>query len=286
MKKLLYIFLVGLTFCGFYSCNQDEIMTFESDDAGIYFQSGGQTRFYLNIDEYYDTARFTFSTEADDVQEYVMTARLRTMGKVRDYDRKVRVVVDTENSTAIEGKHFRVNFDTIMIKAGTSETQVPVTFLRHPDMMDEELRLMIKVEDNENFKVPFTRQKNTNIYYASGDTLMADRFLFMVNEFYSEPMIWSFFLHSYPGGVNPCGAWSAKKQRLMSELFNITPEDWDYRTGWANGKGVQMNSFIYYAIKLQVYLQEQADNGNPVREADGSFMQLGPGHEVDYSAYL
>ena len=44
-------------------------------------------------------------------------------------------------------------------------------------------------------------------------------------------------------------------------------------------------SFNYYAVKLRVYLQQMADAGTPVREDDGSFMQLGPGYEVDYSAY-
>lgn len=284
MRKLLYV-LMALPLL-FTACNEDEIMTFDSDDAGIYFQYGGQIRFFINIDEYYDSIRHNFGQDADDVKEYTLTTRLRTMGKVRDYDRKVRVVVDEANSTAIRGTHFTADLENIFIPAGASEVEVPVTFLRTPDLVEKEARLMLKVEDNENFKVPFERQKNTNVYYASGDTIMASRFLFVVDEFYAEPVIWSFFNYSYPGGVNPCGAWSVKKQKLMSQLFGITEDDWDYTKGWANGRGVQMMSFIYFAIKFQVYLQEQADNGTPVREEDGSFMQLGPGHEVDYSAYL
>ncbi|MBQ6031715.1 MAG: DUF4843 domain-containing protein, partial [Prevotella sp.] len=154
MKKLLYILMAMPLLL--LSCNEDEIMTFESDDAGIYFQSGIQTRFFLNIDEYWDSAHHTFSQDADDVKEYVMSARLRTLGKVRDYDRKVRVIVDQANTTAVEGTHFTVNFDNIVVPAGAAEVEVPVTFLRHPDLLTKELRVMIKVEDNENFKVPFT----------------------------------------------------------------------------------------------------------------------------------
>ena len=48
------------------SCNEDEIMTFEDDDAGIYFQTGRQTRFFLNIDQYWDSLIHTFSQDADD----------------------------------------------------------------------------------------------------------------------------------------------------------------------------------------------------------------------------
>ena len=53
MKKLLYILMVAPLL--FFSCNQDEIVTFEDDIEGIYFQTGGQMRLYLNIDQYYDS---------------------------------------------------------------------------------------------------------------------------------------------------------------------------------------------------------------------------------------
>ena len=283
MKKLLYLAFI-LPLCMF-SCNEDEIMTFEDEDAGIYFQAGRQQRFYINIDAYYDSIPVEWGRIADHITDTVLYTRLRTMGKVRDYDRKVRVVVDQENTTAVEGVHYRVDFSNIVVPAGAAEVQVPVTFLRDKSLLTQEYRLMLKVEDNENFKVPFERQKNTNVYYASGDTIRANRFLFVFNEFYVEPVIWSFFSYAWPDGINPCGQWSAKKQKLMSQLFNITEDDWDYEKGWANNKGVRMMSFNYYAVKLRVYLQQMADAGTPVREDDGSFMQLGPGYEVDYSAY-
>lgn len=259
------------------ACNQDEIATFDSDDAGIYFQTGQQTRFFINIDAYWDSTRCTFSTADEYVADTVLKARLRTMGKVRDYDRKVRVVVDTENSTAIEGTHFRADLDNVVIPAGKSEVEVPVTFLRTADLRTQEVRLMLKVEDNDQFKVPFTRQKSTNVYYASGDTIMADRYLFLVNEFYSEPAIWSMF------GANPWGDWSVAKQRVMSKLFDLTAFDWSL-DGWSSGKGKLLPArYPYFAVKLRNYLQEQADLGTPVREEDGSFMQLSSAYEVDYS---
>ena len=254
MKKLLYLAFI-LPLCMF-SCNEDEIMTFEDEDAGIYFQTGQQQRFYINIDAYYDSIPVEWGRIADHITDTVLYTRLRTMGKVRDYDRKVRVVVDQENTTAVEGVHYRVDFSNIVVPAGAAEVQVPVTFLRDKSLLTQEYRLMLKVEDNENF-----------------------------NEFYVEPVIWSFFSYAWPDGINPCGVWSIKKQKLMSQLFNITEDDWDYEKGWANNKGVQMMSFNYYAVKLRVYLQQLADAGTPVREDDGSFMQLGPGYEVDYSAY-
>lgn len=261
------------------SCNEDAIPTFNSEDAGIYFQDGVQTRFYINIDAYNDSTAFTFSECDDDVKDTVLTARIRTLGKVRDYDRKVKVVVDTENSTAIEGKHFQVNFDTLYIKAGQSEAKVQVRFLRTPDLKEQQVRLMLKVEDNENFVVPFSSQKNTNVYYDAGQQIRADGYVFEVNEFYSEPMLWTMF-------GSPVGKWSISKQRLMTKMFELSAYDWSI-AGWQNGDGkVLMQRFVYFAVKMRIYLQEQADAGTPVIDDDGSYMQLGDAYLVDYSKFM
>ena len=277
MKKLLYI--VMMMPLVLFSCNQDEIPTFESEDAGIYFQTGIQQRFFLNIDAYWDSTRYSFSEADDAVTEHVLSCRLRTLGKVRDFDRKVHVVVDAENTTAIEGTHFTANLGDVVIPAGAAEVEVPITFKRTADLREKEIRLMLKVEDNENFKVPFTRQKNTNIYNDQGDTIMANRYLFLVNEFYSEPALWMMF-------GEPVGTWTVKKQRLMTEMFELSAYDWSI-DGWRNGDGkVQSERFRYFAIKMHKYLQDLANAGTPVLEEDGSFMQLGPGYEVDYSSCM
>lgn len=278
MKKIIFVFAAVLALAS--SCNEDKIPTFDSDDAGIYFQDGFQTRFYLNIDSYNDSTAFSFSQCDDNVKDTVLTARLRTLGKLRDYDRKVKVVVDKANSTAVEGTHFTADFDTVCIKAGKSEAMVSVTFHRTPDLKEKQVRLVVKVEDNENFKVPFTQQKNTNVYYDSGDTIRANAYVFEINEFYSEPMLWTMF------GNEAMGPWSISKQRLMTELFDLTAYDWSI-DGWRNGNGkIQYKTFYYYAVKMRIYLQGKADEGNPVIDDDGSYMQLGEAYQVDYSAYL
>lgn len=279
MKKI-FIFAVFALVCMMYSCNEDYINTFEDDVQGIYFQTGSQQRLYINYDEYWDSTYYSFSTADEDVTEHVETARLRTLGKVKDYDRKVRVVVDAENTTAVEGVHYRIDFDTIMIHAGQSEVEVPVTMLRSADLKENKVRLKIKVEENDNFIVPFTTQNNTNVYYDDGEQIMADRYLFIFDEFYAEPKLWSWF------GTEYLGAWSVSKQKLASKLFDLSAYDWSTE-GWSNGDGkVQSARFVYFAIKMRIYLQEQADNGTPVLDDDGNYMQLGDEYQVDYSAYV
>lgn len=261
------------------SCNEDEIPTFDSDDAGIYFQDGVQTRFFINIDAYNDSTVYSFSECGDEVTDTVLKARIRTLGKVRDYDRKVKVVVDQEHSTAIEGKHYQIDLDTVTIKAGESEAMVCVRFLRDASLKTEQVRLVLKVEDNDNFVVPFSTQKNTNVYYDQGEIIRADAYVFNVNEFYSEPMLWLMF-------GDPLGDWSIAKQRLITQKFELTAYDWSIE-GWQNGDGKMLpKRFTYVAIKLRLYLQEMADKGTPVMDDNGSYMQLSDAYHVDYSAYL
>lgn len=275
MKKLLYILMVAPLL--FFSCNQDEIVTFEDDIEGIYFQTGGQTRLYLNIDQYYDSTAYSFAIAGDTVTQHTLSARLRTMGKVRDYDRPVKVVVDQEHTTAVEGKHFRVDFSKIVIPAGESEVQVPVTFFRTPDMQNQQFDVSIKVEPNEYFTVPFTTQKNTNVYYDQGQQIKADRYVFTVSEIYTRPSYWDIF------GQEFFGDWTVNKFKYVNKICEIPASDWN-NAGSSYSK-VRYGRFKYYAIMVRNALQAAADAGTPVLDDDGSYMQLSPAYEVDYSAY-
>lgn len=63
----------------------------------------------------------------------------------------------------------------------------------------------------------------------------------------------------------------------------VNPIDWQY----ANYYGYKMQSarLPFFARTVRIYLQEQADAGNPVTDSDGKYMQLAPNYEVDYSDY-
>lgn len=275
LKNILYICLLLLAAS---ACSKDEIMTFDLEESGIYFQSGDQTRLYLNIDEYYDTLSYSFSTAREDLTDTILYARIRTMGKVRDYDRPINLSVDAEQTTAVEGTHYTIDYTQAVIPAGESEIQFPVCFLRAADLMDKRVNLVLRLDDNDYFKVYFEEQKNTNIYNATGEQIQARYFKFIVSEIYVEPSYWSLFC------TETLGTWSVNKFRLVNSLFDVPIEDWN--NGGGDGSKVQYGYFATWAFKLRQYLQEAADNGNPVLDDDGSYMQLASGYEVDYSAYM
>lgn len=274
MKKLV-LYLCAALFLS--ACQEDEIMLFDREEAGIYFQYGGQTRLYINSEAYIDTISYSFSTASDTVTQMVLETRIRTMGKVRDYPRPVKLSVDKELTTAVEGVHYTLDFNDAVIPAGEGEVMFPVTFLRAEDLMGKRVQLVLKLEDNDYFKVYFNEQKNTNVYTSVGEQIMADRFKFVVSEIYTEPSYWDF-------AVDALGPWSVAKFRFVNNVCEIPMEDWE---NWGvDGSKVQAGRFPIYGIMVRNELQRLADAGTPVLDDDGSYMQLGPNYEVDYSDYI
>ncbi len=271
LSFMLLFFIVG-------ACSENEIMLFDRGEAGVYFQVGSQNSMFVNSEKYVDSIDYSFSIVSDTVTEIVLTTVIRTMGKVKDYPRPVKLVIDTENTTAIEGVHYEMDPDVAVIPAGESDVSFPVKFFRTSDLGDQKIRLMLKLEDNEHFKVYFNEQKNTNVYYATGEQIMADRYQFIISEIYTEPSYWTSYATEY------FGSWSVAKFRFVNKVCEIPVEDWQ-RGGYSDSR-VQAGRFPIYANLVRNMLQELADAKTPELDDDGTYMQLGPNYEVDYSACI
>ena len=273
-KIILFVSSLTLVFC---ACEKQDISVFTTDDSGIYFQRV-TSYIYNSTTEYYgDSVAYSFASAKASVKSVVLSATIRTMGKVVDYDRPFKVVVDQEGTTAIEGKHYEVNLDTVVVPAGKSTAYVRVRFFRTDDMMEKAVRLAIRLEDNEYFKCYFPEYKNTNAYSATGVMIHGDEFVFSLSEMYTEPCYWSMF------GDGFFGNWTPKKFLVVNSVCGLSAADWD-NAGYAGAK-IQYGRFNFFTTTVQKYLQEQADAGTPELDSDGSYMQLAPSYSVDYSRY-
>ena len=273
-KIILFVSSLTLVFC---ACEKQDISVFTTDDSGIYFQRV-TSYIYNSTTEYYgDSVAYSFASAKASVKSVVLSATIRTMGKVVDYDRPFKVVVDQEGTTAIEGKHYEVNLDTVVVPAGKSTAYVRVRFFRTDDMMEKAVRLAIRLEDNEYFKCYFPEYKNTNAYSATGVMIHGDEFVFSLSEMYTEPWYWSMF------GDGFFGNWTPKKFLVVNSVCGLSAADWD-NAGYAGAK-IQYGRFNFFTTTVQKYLQEQADARTPELDSDGSYMQLAPSYSVDYSRY-
>lgn len=276
--KLRIILFALISFPFLWSCDKKEIPVFASDDAGIYFQRLTNAVYGSTTEYYGDSTDFSFAGTNAYYTSLVLYAPVLTMGKVVDYDRPFKVVVDMEETTAVEGKDFEIELDSLVIKAGTSKAEVPVRIIRTETLLEKTLKIVLRLQENEHFKCYLETYKNTNLYTAKGEQISGVRYVFTFNEMYTQPNFWKNYAEK-----DYFGEWTAKKYQVVNQVCGLTPIDWQY----ANYYGYKMQSarLPFFARTVRIYLQEQADAGNPVTDSDGKYMQLAPNYEVDYSDY-
>ena len=276
--KLRIILFALISFPFLWSCDKKEIPVFASDDAGIYFQRLTNAVYGSTTEYYGDSTDFSFAGTNAYYTSHVLYAPVLTMGKVVDYDRPFKVVVDMEETTAVEGKDFEIELDSLVIKAGTSKAEVPVRIIRTETLLEKTLKIVLRLQENEHFKCYLETYKNTNLYTAKGEQISGVRYVFTFNEMYTQPNFWKNYAEK-----DYFGEWTAKKYQVVNQVCGLTPIDWQY----ANYYGYKMQSarLPFFARTVRIYLQEQADAGNPVTDSDGKYMQLAPNFEVDYSDY-
>lgn len=281
MKQFKYIVYSLITLI-MSSCSEEEFKTFNGEVAGIYLQRTASYTIDANGNpltyKYTDSLSVSFATSEPTVQKQTTYLDVCVMGNCVSYDRPFVLKLDEAKSTAQRGVHFDFNESDCVIKANTAKTRVPVTIYRHPDLKTGTYRMEFYLESNEYFTTVLDEYKNSSDWQVTGDTLCGTRFKISCSEIYTCPDYWVSFAE-YSLGV-----WSVSKEVLVNELMGWT------HTSWINGGGsaenaVQYGHMAYAAKLLRKYLQEAADEGNPVIDDDGSYMQLGEDYAVDYSAY-
>lgn len=269
-KFIKFIMLSGALFT---ACQQETIDIYEMDEAKVYFQQ--QTSSGANGAVGYSTViQFSFLNKDPEVwKNVVFKGRVQLLGEVKDYDRAVRVVVDTEKTTMTtvgEDKGYEINLDTLYIKAGHSYGEIGVRFFRNKSIRNQEDTLVLKLEPNEHFTV-LEKYRANNAWNSSAKDLDGARFTFCISEIAKEPGSWS-------NVINYFGVWNPTKYAYVNSFFGFTEDDWLWY-----GNKISNARLRFYATMLQTELQKKADAGNPVYDEDGSYMQLPEPYKVDYS---
>lgn len=276
MKKNNITYLLLLLFI--FGCSEDSIETFNLEDSKIFFQA--QSFSGAGGSERYSTSTF-YSFVGTDLSftEYVFNGNVRLMGDVKNFDRKINVVVDHENTTMIEGIGFEFNSDTLKIRAGENSTQVGVRFFRTKDLLYGNDTLTLMLKENEHFSLLKNYKSSNDWTNTAADTIDGTRYTFVMTEVYNRPGSWH---GGSPLYVNTYfGEWNPTKFIYVNDFFGFTLDDWN-NVNSATSK-LSIGRMQYYAKKLQEELQKRADNGNPVLDEDESYMQLPEPYNVDYS---
>lgn len=277
--RLLLVFVITILL---FACKKEELMEFSVEDSAIYFQGMGSytlsdgSMIFATEYRYVDSVQASFAGAPKRFQSTVLYIPLKTMGKVKNYDRPVRVVVDKEASSAVENVDFTIGLDTLFVPAFTSGVQMPVTILRTDALLSETKRIVFRLEENEYFKLDIKNFKASSSWFAKADTLSAIEFTVIFSEKYTEPSFYKKHKKDY------WDEWSPKKFQVLNNVMGWTLSDWG--NAGISGK-ILVGRLDFSAKAMQKYLQQMADDNTPVKEVDGSFMQLSPKYSVDYSKY-
>lgn len=275
MKKINILFILFLL--ALVSCQEDKIETFNLNESQIYFQV--QSFSGANGAEGYTTStKFSFVGREATLDQVVFRGQVKLMGNVKDYDRPIRVAVDNELST-MGSDGYEINTDTIKLKAGANSVNINVRFFRTLRLRTSSDTLVLKLEDNEHFKVLKEYKSSNDWSNTTASKIDGTRYTFILEEIYKRPDSWH---GSFPMYVtNYFGEWNPTRFIFINDFFGFTLDDWV----WVNGATSKLSAgrMAFYAKQLQQELQRRADLGEPVMDENGSYMQLPAPYTVDYS---
>lgn len=272
MKSRYIIFIFAFAMGLFTSCQREVIETYSLDESKVYFQT--QSYSGSNGAAGYSTSTsFSFVDRDPSWTEVVFKGTVQLLGEAKDYDRAVKVVVDTERTTMVEGEGYEVDLDTLVIKAGASNAQIGVRFFRTKALRERVDTLVLRLLPNDYFDVLETYKASNVWSNTTAGEIDGSRWTFSLSEIYTQPSRWTSQKVS-----NYFGSWNVTKYVFINAFFGFTTDDWE----WSTGK-IATGRMHYYARELQKELQRRADAGDPVLDEDGSYMQLPDAYHVDYS---
>lgn len=272
---------VAAGFCGLWAlgalsaCQKEEVAVYDLDESMVYFQAQSYSSSNGAVGYTTQTA-YSFVGARESMTSVTFKGRIQLLGKVANYDRKVKLSIDTEHSTMVEGQDYEVDLDTIAIKAGASEAHIAVRFLRNASFREQKDTLVVQLLPNEHFKVLDTYKSVNTWSNTTADFLDGSRYTFVIDEVYNQPGSWSTLkVNSY------FGPWNPVKYTFINNFLGFSLDDWVYING--AGSKITAGRMPYYALQVQKELQRRADAGTPVLDQDGTFMQLPEPYQVDYS---
>lgn len=210
MKKLLYIWGIGLLFC--LSCQKNEMMIYDGDNYIQFIKTSKDT----------NTFSFSFYPELND---YEFPVVLEMSGSACKTETSYRVVVDKEETTAEEGKHF-VLPEKLTFKVGAYRDTCLVKLMRREEMKKGNLRIVLRIEENASFK-----QGEENKLVA----------VLLVNDKLSQPKWWDDKVSWYY-----LGTYSDEKY----ELFIQATKQYDLT-------GADEGMLRYYSLMFKYWLQDE-----------------------------
>jgi len=149
MKKYILILLV---FASLFSCNEDELLKYESGNFLNFVQHSERDSVELS---------FFFHPGEDVIRvpiELALTGKLLTEGK------EFRLSIDESSTATADDFEFE---DKLVFKANKSVDTVYMNVKKSLKLANDTCKLVLRIEENENFKVGVKEYLTRKIYFTS-----------------------------------------------------------------------------------------------------------------------
>lgn len=144
------------------SCSQDDLMRYDLSAHSLYIPTGGNK---ARI----DTAFFSFKHHLN-VDDYIVRFGVKMNGPLLETDKTFKVEVVKEKTTALPEDYTLATEQTF--HAGVWEDSIYISLHRTPHLINDQVRLTIRLVPNDNFDVA-TYMIDTNYEYIYKESLTA-----------------------------------------------------------------------------------------------------------------
>ena len=257
MEDRIFKYIVGIVFlCSLLSC-EEKLDNYDTETCWLRF----------NLSQLADTLQSrSFVYLGDDAETDTVWIDVKTIGSMKDYDRKItftQVMTDTTNAEA--GKHY-IAFDDLalanayVIPANQIKARVPVIFKRDVSLKNMDVLLEFVIGSNDDFQPGFVKPDRIQVW-------LTDRL--------ARPSNWNMFLDYYIGSYD---------RGLHECLIHITGEKWDYdylydvlgfiipEDSWTYTNDNYEDAYFQYLIGVWQQLLEE-DNARRIVEGKGPWMR-------------
>lgn len=226
MKRYFNIIILLLLVC--VSCQERHPALFE-DICGVYFRNLSPTMAVV------DTTEITFVYESAD--EVEVPVRIQLLGRSSPQDRKVNLVVSSENAEA--GVDYELPQEAY-IPAGMSETDYIIKLKRTPDLKVNRKTIELELFENEFFNLPVT------VIEQVADTVSTIVYRIHFSDmFMTAPVAWD---------ANLVGEFTQQKFELICSVLDVDPADFNDQSK------VTLAKLLYISTEMTYYVREQERN--------------------------
>jgi hypothetical protein len=204
-----------------------------------------------------DSIANTFAFSQPNVTSMLVPVPVAIMGTPSSVDRSYKVTI-LDSSTAATNKQFAFQNSSFTIKAGKITDTIWVKFMRTPEMQTQVLSLYLRLDANENF-IPNLAD---NLDVNGNITVHKSIISLKISDILTKPTYW---IDGY------FGTFSRKKLLLICNINGVDPS-------LLNTPPPPNVGYVTFLAKFtQRWLNDQAAQGNPVFEDDGTTrMVMGP----------